>query len=252
MLSSEIKASPGVLSVKAMQRAERERVQEMLRRDQVNAPRINAAERVKRPGEHQLAYQARMVALKLTERPIGEAIMTPESEQHGEYVDANVVGPTGGIAVTKRNNMVAPIKRMFDDGKVTQEQLDASIDIATVAEIIKCAVSIKTGSLEPRVDSSGSGRDALIESLWMARLEATYTRWREQLPTPRAMFIDMVETNQGLVAIARSYNVPWRKARKQLLAALDRWIDFKERAHASIDQQDLDAIHLRIEHGWPE
>ncbi|MFX8813237.1 hypothetical protein ABTM61_20120, partial [Acinetobacter baumannii] len=81
------------------------------------------------------------------------------------------------------------------------------------AEAIERAVSVKCASMEARVDHAGSARDILVERLAAVRREQTYSRWRQTLPSPKRLVLDMVLTPRSLVATARVHNVPWRRAR---------------------------------------
>lgn len=229
---------PSVRAAKDWIEAEDARVAALLRRDRV-AHRTSDA-KVKRPGENTQSYRARMAAMELTERPIGESLLTPEAERHAEYADAAIVDALGATTITKRNTTASSVQRMFDRGQLSQEQFDAAEEIAGIVEMIGRGVAIKGGGFEPRVDGSRTSKFLLIERLGRVRIEITYSKWRGQLSMPQRMFLDMVTTSRELVATARVYNVPWKRARKQLLASLDRWVDFRERICGEIDGEDLD------------
>lgn len=144
------------------------------------------------------------------------------------------------------NRRQSPIGRLYESGAIDDDQHNAAEEIATVAEMIERAVSVRGASLEARVDNSGAGKDKLVEHLVRVRLEVTYSAWRLRLPMPRRMVLDMLLTNQPLTATARAYKVPWRKARKVLIDAIDRWIDIKERVWSSVEPDDVESVYRKL------
>jgi hypothetical protein len=201
----------------------------------------------KRPHETDLEWRSRTAHLGQTQRNRFEPLVTLEAEGHGDYEWSNVMHvETGQIAVTKRNRRASAMTTLHERGQITDEQYASSNEIARVVEIIESAVSVRGASLEARVDNSGAGRDVLIERLWQVQIEATYTKWRDRLPMPRRMYVDMIVCDRTLMATARSYGVPWVKARKHLFAALDRWGDFREAIWRNVDEDDVARIHRWI------
>jgi hypothetical protein len=150
------------------------------------------------------------------------------------------------IEALPANRRQSPIDRMYEDGQVTIEQQNAAHEIESVAEAIERGVSVRGASLEARVDNAGAGRDMLIESLGRVRLEVAYTAWRNHLPMPRRMILDMILSNRSLVATARVYGVPWRQARQRLLDALDLWLSLKAATWKAIDAEDVAAIYSKL------
>lgn len=144
------------------------------------------------------------------------------------------------------NRRQSPIARLYESGAIDDDQYNAAEEIATVAEMIERAVSVRGASLEARVDNSGAAKDKLVEHLVRVRLEVTYSRWRLRLPMPRRMVLDMLLTNQPLTATARSYRMPWRKARKMLIDAIDRWIDIKERVWSTVEAEDVEDVYRKV------
>lgn len=144
------------------------------------------------------------------------------------------------------NRRQSPIDRMYESGQITIEQQNAANEIASVAEAIESSVGVRGASLEARVDNSGAGRDALVEHFSRVRMEIAYTAWRDRLPMPRRMYLDMVLTNRSLVATARVYGVAWRPARKRLIEALDRWSDIKEATFRNVDQEDVERVYAKL------
>ncbi len=150
------------------------------------------------------------------------------------------------ISYVAEGNRQSGIDRLHESGQISNEQHGAAMDICYIAESIERAVSIRSGNIEARVDCQAGDRDQLIESLTRIRLEMTYSNWRDRLPMPRRMVIDMVTNTQSLVNTARSYGVPWRKARGRLIDALDRWIDIREMIWRTIDEQNVMPIHFKL------
>jgi hypothetical protein len=180
-------------------------------------------------------------------RELGEPLIPVEAETQADFGDEFIVHvETNTKAWTKRNRTTSPIAVMHERGQLTAMQFAAAGQIAFTVEAIERAVSVQCASLEARVDHSGSGRDTLIERLAAVRREQTYSRWRLTLPTPKRLILDMVLTPRSLVATARIYNVPWRRARMFLLDALDRWSDIEERVWREIDIDDLNAALARL------
>lgn len=195
--------------------------------------------RVKRRDETYALWQARLDAMSDFERETGEPIITPEAEAHGEFDDVFVPDEGGHLAKTKRRRSASSMARMHEKGQITADQHAAAMEIALVAELIERSVSVRGASLEARVDSSGSGRDVLVERLAIVRLERAYSDWRRFLPMPRRMVIDMVLADRDLYATARMFRVSWPTARKRLIAALDRWTDIRERTWRDVDERDV-------------
>ncbi|MDE2302978.1 MAG: hypothetical protein KGK11_10510 [Sphingomonadales bacterium] len=176
------------------------------------------------PGESHADWRQRLALAAHHRRTPGEALLTPEMEASGDFAQATVTHvETGTRAATRRRRNVSALAAMHERGAITPAQFEASRQIADTAERLARAVSIGTMRWEPRIDCAGSGRDFVAERLAHMRLEATYARWRERLPMPRRLVIDMVLADRDLVATARTHAVPWREARRRLIAALYLW-----------------------------
>jgi len=214
-----------------------------------NRPPRNVPDHDRRmPHESMGQWRARLAIGRQMARTAGEPLIPIEAERHGQYAEDYITHvETNTKAWTKRNRTSSALAIMHERGAITPAQFFAAAQIAMTAEAIERAVSVKGASLEARVDQSGSARDHSIERLGMVRREQTYTRWRLTLPTPKRLVIDMVLSPHSLVATARVYRVPWRKARIMLVDALDRWIDIERRVADQLDQDDLDRANLRLE-----
>lgn len=135
--------------------------------------------------------------------------------------------------------------RMYETGQITIEQQSAWNEIITIYEAIASNVDVRSAAIKARVDGEGT-HDELIEGLARIRLERVYSEWRERLPVPRQMVLDMILSPRSLVATGRVFNVPWRKARARLIHALDDWSQLKEKTWRMIDEKDVTDIYARI------
>lgn len=143
----------------------------------------------------------------------------------------------------------AALARLYERGRLSEDQFRAYQEIGSVIEMIKRAVSVKSISVEARVDCARGGWDVLIEGLARVRLEATYTAWRATLPVrspPRAAIINLIETTQPLAGLAQRYRCDHRRLVKVALDALDRWDDIKGATWRNVDEQEVKAIYSQI------
>lgn len=140
----------------------------------------------------------------------------------------------------------SPLHRMERLGKISADERAAAEEIAGVVERLRRAGSIRSVSLETRVDFANSGRDLLVESLGRIRLEVAYSAWREAIPQPRAMVLDMILTNQSFVHLAHAHGMQWRTARKRLIAALRMWPEMARAARQDVDREDVEAVYARL------
>ncbi|HEX7694601.1 MAG TPA: hypothetical protein VF409_08930 [Sphingomonas sp.] len=150
------------------------------------------------------------------------------------------------IAALPDRRRQSPLYRMERLGKISADERAAAEQIAGVIERIGRAAAIRSVSLETRVDHAGSGRDHLVESLARVRLEVAYRAWRDAIPEPKAMVLDMVTSNRSFVEQARKYGLQWRTARKRLIAALRLWPSMMAAARREVERDDVDEIYRRI------
>ena len=141
------------------------------------------------------------------------------------------------------------LARMAMLGKVTIDELAAAQEIIDIAEMIERGVSVRSASLEARVDGSGSGRDVLVEGLGRIRAEVAYTAWRQHIPMPRAMILDMIVRDKPYVAAARAYNLNYRTARKRLISSLRLWMELKDAAYRDVTDDAVQAVYARLGEG---
>ncbi|MXO67777.1 hypothetical protein GRI72_02880 [Altererythrobacter marinus] len=198
----------------------------------------------KRRDENYLQWRSRVARARETQRRQGEGIVTPETLRQGGLVEG--YAPTQERARTYHRKQRSALKAMHDRGSLSSEQFGAALQIARIAERIEREAGVSCASMEARVDCSGSASDKLVESLYDVRAERAYTQWRQSLPIPRRMIVDMVLRDHRLKAIASRYNMGWPKAQRLLGQALDNWADIYRKAMREIGQEDVDAMHERL------
>lgn len=144
------------------------------------------------------------------------------------------------------NTRQGSLARLHQSGAITSEQLGSAVEIATVHERIGADVSVRTASLETRVDAGGRGDGAFWEALGQVRRELAYTRWRQALRNSAAPVLDMVAGDEGLAAVAKRYRMHHRRARALLVEALDLWPRMIGDAAREVDAATLAAAHAGI------
>lgn len=240
-------------------KAEQQRVEGLIERDRLAGIEEKARRdivllgdefREKRRNETWEEYKRRVSEADFSRRMRIGALVPPEAEMHGEYADVMVNHvETSTTATTRRNTARSPIESMLARGGLTPEQFRAAEEIVAVIELIRSDVGCRGAMLQMRVDQSRALIDAALESLARVRAEVAYSLWRQRLPMPRQMVIDMLTLPQPMFRTARSYGVGWPKARKLLTAALDRWDEALDQSMRRIDQAEVDAVLARIENG---
>ena len=142
-----------------------------------------------------------------------------------------------------------PLDLMHQRGQLTDDQYRAYVEIEGVSTSIKRGVEIGCCSIEARVDNGGGNRDMLVESIGRIRLEAAFTEWRDTLPTPRQMILDVIATGCPMNATARRYNKSLPTIRKRVLAALDSWAKYRSDKRRSITEETVGAIYTNLQCG---
>jgi hypothetical protein len=142
-----------------------------------------------------------------------------------------------------------PLSRMAKLGTISPDELAAAHEISSIVEMIERTVGMGSASLEARVDYQSSARDALIESLGRIRAEVAYRAWRESIPVPRRMILDMLLTNVPYVRLASNYGLHWRTARKRLISALRMWPSFKIAARHECGKSEVLDLYLKLGEG---
>lgn len=172
---------------------------------------------------------------------------TPEQMRQADYVRSEIMHVESFTRATvHRVRQASSLLHLLDNGQLNAGQYFSALQIASVAEQIERAVAVKCASLEARVDHANSGRDVLVERIGAVRLERAYTEWRQRLPMPRRMVIDMVLTDRTLKATAARYRMGWPRAKARLADALDLWAELIGKAMREIEQVDLDRAQARV------
>lgn len=126
------------------------------------------------------------------------------------------------------------------NGTIDNNQLEWAAEIANVYRSIEADVSVAVASLEARVDE-GRRMTGAIEGVRRVRMHYAYTIWRDALPTPRQLTLDMIVGDAiGYSVAAKRYGVHNRKAKRLLLAAIDAWPDCVDRAHRAVSTEDVE------------
>lgn len=201
----------------------------------------------KLPGETHLQWVQRVTQIEHAAATRTEPLVTNEAQQHAVYEMATVTDSEGATARTMRNRQMSSLALMHERGQLSDVQLEAALQIAEVAERIERAVSTRAHNMEPRVDHAGSGRDPGFEGLTRVRMEKTYSAWRDRLPTPKRLIIDMVLADRGFTQIAQRHRVAPDRAKRLLRLALDRWVDIRGMVYRTVDEDDVARVEIRIE-----
>src|SRR5690606_9480252 len=132
-------------------------------------------------------------------------------------------------------------------GQLTNDQLCAAQQIATVVEMIRRNVSVRCSSIEARVDCAGSAHDALHEDIRQVRLERAFRMWHSRRwAKARPLRADLIANDGRLKDTPRQHRFGWPRALRLLTEALDRWNEIVQRVSHDIDERDLEAAHRRI------
>ena len=113
------------------------------------------------------------------------------------------------------------------------------------AERIGAELTIRTVSLETRVDGGGGRGGAFYEALGAVRAEMAYSAWRGRLPCPGPV-LAMIVGDCAISVAAVRYGMTARRARKLLIEALDAWPGCHAEARKRVDAGDLAAMHAGL------
>jgi hypothetical protein len=202
----------------------------------------------KRPHESHWAWRSRLMALAQQERDRNLPLITPELESRGWFADEFVMHvETGTKAQTKRRRQQSSLAALRDNNQLTNDQLCAAVQIAAVVESIRRNVSVRSSSIEARVDCAGSAHNALIEQVRQVQLERTFRLWHTRLwHLARPMLAEMIVSDQQLKETARRHRFGWPRALRLLQESLDRWNEIMQRVTKEIDDRDVQAAHRRL------
>lgn len=135
--------------------------------------------------------------------------------------------------------------RLYQSGAIDAVQLAAASEIVAVAERIGADVTVRTVSLETRVDRSPAGDGGFHEKLGWVRREVAYSAWRAALSHPQVV-LAMIVGDTGIAAAARLHRMSVRRAKALLIAALDDWDGRVMDAVRAVDDATLAAAQAAI------
>lgn len=136
------------------------------------------------------------------------------------------------------------IVQLEANGTIDKEQAEWAAEIANVYRSIEADVAVSVASLEARVDQSRSAQHLVGESVRRVRLHHAYTLWRDALPNPRQMVLDMIVGDPiGYTVAARRYGVHNRKAKRLLIEAINRWPACVDMAYRALDQERVKQLN---------
>lgn len=163
---------------------------------------------------------------------------------HASFGYANYIGtPETHFHATRVQQ--GALARLYRSGAISADQLAWSAEIARVHAMITGDVTVRTVSLETRVDQSGKAGGAFFEKLGRVRAEVAYGKWRARLPVPGPVLAMIVE-DLGVAAAAKVFRMRAARARALLIAALDAWPDANDDAVREVDEATLLAAQAAI------
>ena len=160
---------------------------------------------------------------KMVERPIRlepgieEAVQIREAWHHKAYGTPE----TWERSTRTHDGALIQLQR---NGTIDTDQLEWAAQIANVYRSMEADVGVKVASLEARVDESRRHGGRAAESVYRVRMHLAYGYWRELLPAPKQLVLDMIVGDAiGYSVAAARYRVHKRKAKRFLIDALNRW-----------------------------
>ena len=135
--------------------------------------------------------------------------------------------------------------RLHASGHIDDDELAWSAEIAAVAARLAFDVTVRTASLETRVDASRHG-DAFFEALGAVWAEMTYSRWRVQLGAAAGLVLDMIVRDIGLARAAAAHGMHARRARRVLSESLALWARLHRDVRQEVSAADLAAAQAGL------
>lgn len=138
--------------------------------------------------------------------------------------------------------------QLHRNGVIGNDELEWAAEIANVHRSIEADVAVKVASLEARVDQSRRASSALAESIHRVRMHLAYGRWRERIPSPKAMVLDMLVGEPiGFTVAAKRHRVHNRRAKKALLDAIALWPDCKSHVFRCYGDDEIISAQMAAE-----
>lgn len=198
-------------------------------------PRSAVQKAIDERGEtNRLAWARRHPEVAAAER----ALRKSHAGLNGRWKHKNEGTPETHEHASRRNQ--GALVRLYQTGAINAEQLASAVEIALVAERIGADVSVRTASLETRVDVTRVGDGSFYERLSQVRREIAYTRWRSQIRGPVAAVLEMIVGEPvGFTVVARRYRMHHKRAKQLLIDALDLWPHILGLVRKDVDELDL-------------
>ncbi|WP_374648991.1 hypothetical protein [Rhizorhabdus sp.] len=130
------------------------------------------------------------------------------------------------------------LQQLLLNGTIDKEQLEWAAEIANVYRSIEADVGIRGGSIEARVDNDRRAGAAVAEGIRRVRLHHAYTLWRDEIPAPKQLVLDMLVGEQvGYTVAARRHRTNAKRAKRLLIEAIDRWPGCVKLAYRAVDEK---------------
>lgn len=114
------------------------------------------------------------------------------------------------------------LARLHASGAIDKDQLAAAEQIETAYRAITAGVTVRTASLEARVDGGGHGR-AERQAIGRIHADLAYDFWRAQVGGCADVLLRIIVHDVPLTVIARDGRIGMPRARRMLTDALDLW-----------------------------
>lgn len=132
------------------------------------------------------------------------------------------------------------LAQLHANGVIDNEQLEWTAEISNVHRSIESDVRVSVASLEARVDQSRNNGAMAGESIRRIRLHLAYGYWRDMLPHPKQLVLDMIVGDAvGYTVAAKRYHVHNRKAKRLLIDAINRWPECVDRSYRRYSDDDI-------------
>ncbi|MDZ7895334.1 MAG: hypothetical protein U5M50_10475 [Sphingobium sp.] len=186
---------------------------------------------------NRLAWAQRHPAKAAAERRLRKAQATAQDRWRHK---ANGTVETHAHAARTRQGAIA---RLHQSGAIDDEQLAAAASLTWVYDRIARDVTVRTASMETRVDRSPHGK-ATREALWVMEMELAYSRWRVAMGAQAGAVLDVIVHDRGLVDVATAAAMGPPRLRRMVAGALTLWSSIW--AETYVDEWDALWVERRI------
>lgn len=145
-----------------------------------------------------------------------------------------------------RRQRPGAIARLHASGYLDDDEKAYAEQIAAIVARIMADVTVRTASLETRIDGSRHG-DAFFEALGAVWNEMAYSRWRTAIgPADAKLVLDIIVRDVGVARAAALHGMHVRRARRMLTDALALWAQTHRRVRDEVTPADLAAAHAGL------